>query len=57
MIIGLEAASMRCEGRSMNRHSRIPLSDQAKPARDDLGAEPLAGLGSEDETWEPGVTG
>jgi hypothetical protein len=37
----------------MNRHPRILMSDQAKQALYDLGAEPLAGSGFEDETPDP----
>jgi hypothetical protein len=38
----------------MNRQSRTPLSESLRKAMDDLGAEPLAGSGFEDETPEEG---
>jgi hypothetical protein len=38
----------------MNRQPRIPVSESLRKAMDDLGAEPLAGSGFEDETAEEG---
>jgi hypothetical protein len=38
----------------MNRRPRIPITDHLRKAMDDLGAEPLAGSGFEDEAPETG---
>lgn len=41
---------------NMNRPQRIPMSEQAKQVLADIGGEPLAGSGFEDEEPEVGFT-
>ena len=43
-------------GDTMTRRQRIPKSDQLRELAEEIGGEPLAGSGFEDEMPEPAIT-